>query len=142
MIDGTQRPEYFRFASDCLGEKFEHGPSTKCVASISGDGRILGVVVYDGITDFNCMLHVASDGSRRFLSREFLRAVFWVPFVQWRLARVTGLVRATNEAAIRMDLGLGFKQEGVIRRAFGGEDGIILGMLYEECRFLGDKHGR
>ncbi|MAK54670.1 MAG: hypothetical protein CML17_02255 [Pusillimonas sp.] len=135
-VTGEQRPEYFRFASKQLNEHWEHGPHCKCLANLSDDGSILGVVIYDQINEFNCLMHVASNGSRRFVTKEFLAWTFKVPFEQWGLTRVTGLVAANNEQALAFDRGLGFVQEGVIRRAFGDVDGILFGMLKEDCRYL------
>lgn len=139
-VDAAQLPGYFEYASSILGEAFFHGPATKCLASLSDDGKILGVVLYDRITDRDCMIHVASNGSRRWISREMLFWTFYVPFVQFSLARVTGIVREDNEDALRFDLNLGFVIEGRVRQIFpGGYDGILLGMLRDECRFLDRK---
>lgn len=139
-VSDEQLPEYFEFASSMIGETFAHGPSTKCISSLSDDGEILGVVLYDRITDTDCMIHVASDGSRRWVSREMLFWTFWVPFEQYGLARITGVVREDNEDALRFDRSLGFVEEGRIRQVFpGGYDGILFGMLKSECRFLDQK---
>src|SRR3546814_13363253 len=102
-ICAKQKPEYFEFASQQLDETFVHGPSCKCLASLASDGRIMAVVVFDHINDINCMMHVASDGSRRFITREFLAWTFRYPFMQLTLRRVTGLVRADNARALAFD---------------------------------------
>lgn len=139
-VSDQQRPEYFEFASSMLGETFAHGPSTKCLASLSARGDTVGVVLYDRITDTDCMIHVASDNTRRWISREMLFWTFFVPFIQWQLPRITGLVREDNHEAIQFDKNLGFVQEGRIRQVFsGGYDGILFGMLKSECRFLDQK---
>jgi len=136
-VSDEQRAEYFEFASSVLGETFTHGPLTKCLSSLSDGGEILGVVLYDRFTDRDCMIHVASDYSRRWISREMLFWTFFVPFVQYRLVRVTGIVREDNAEALRFDRSLGFVEEGRVRQAFaGGYDGILFGMLKSECRFL------
>jgi len=140
QVSDEQRAEYFEFASSVLGERFEHGPLTKCLSSLSDDGEILGVVLYNRFTGRDCMIHVASNESRRWISREMLFWTFWVPFEQYGLARITGLVREDNEEALRFDRSLGFVEEGRVRQAFdGGYDGILFGMLREECRFLNMK---
>ena len=46
------------------------------------------------------------------------------------------LVPAKNKAALRFDLHLGFKQEGIIRNALPDDDIILLGMLKSECIYL------
>lgn len=66
-----------------------------------------------------------------------LRALFHYPFVQIGCARMTTITGRKNKSARAMDLKLGFKLEGVARRAiFGTEDAIIYGMLREECRWV------
>jgi hypothetical protein len=95
---------------------------------------------YNGST--NVSMHVASDGSRRWMTRNFLSAVFLYPFEQLKVLRITGIVQAANTRALRFDRKLGFKIEGRLRRgAPDGSDVIVLGMLRSECRFLGDLHG-
>lgn len=140
-ICDKQLPAYFQFANHAIGEEcFEYGPSTKCLANLDDHGNIRAVVVYDRITDYDCMMHIASDGTKNWMSRQYLVMAFHVPFVQWGLRRVTGLVKAGNEQALSFDKHLGFVQEGVIRCGFGDCDGILLGMLKEECRFLNRKY--
>jgi len=141
-IDPAQRPEYFAFASGILGEAHEHGDCTKCLTSLSDDGQIQGVVIYDRITGWDCLAHLASNGGRRWLNREMLFWMFHVPFEQWGLGRITGFVAEDNVAALRFDLRLGFVIEGRIREATpDGLDGILIGMKRSECRFLNFKPG-
>lgn len=100
------------------------------------NGEIRAVTLYDGFSKCDCNIHIASDGKPHWFRRQFLIASFMHPFVQWDLQRITGLVPAKNTRALKFDLHLGFKQEGVIRRALQDDDIIILGMLRSECRFI------
>ena len=105
--------------------------------AIIKDGKIRGAVVYTMHMGNGCMLSVASDGTRHWLNRDFLRAVFVYPFIQMNYMRVTGLVRVDNFDAQRFDEHLGFKREGLLRK--GDDDGtdlILYGMLKEECRWI------
>jgi RimJ/RimL family protein N-acetyltransferase len=97
---------------------------------------ILASVVFDSFSKFDCSMHVASDGSGRWLTRDFMVRCFAYPFIQLGLRRVTGLVPADNEAALRFDLHLGFKEEGRCRDAAENGDLIILGMTRADCRYL------
>lgn len=101
-------------------------------------GRLIAAaVVFDGFSATDCNMHVASDGSKAWLTRELLASAFAYPFIQCRLQRVTGLVPVSNRAALQFDLNLGFRLEGVCREAMpGGEDLYVLGMLRRECRFI------
>ena len=141
MVDDRQLPDYFEFASRVLDDDFTYESGSRCVASVT-QGKIRAVVIYSFMTKHACCMSVASDGSKRWLSRSFLRAVFAVPFAQWGMSRVTALVRPTNEAALGFDRNLGFKCEGRMRAAFGDEDAIIFGMTREECRFLESRYGQ
>lgn len=108
------------------------------------DGELVAVVVYDRFSPHDCHMHVASDGSKRWLVREFLVACFAYPFIQLGLRRVTGLVPASNAAALKFDKNLGFLVEGYHHQALGDDDLITLGMLRENCRFIPKEvaHGR
>lgn len=103
-------------------------------------GELVSVCVFDGFSAADCNMHIASDGSRHWLTREFLVACFAYPFIQLKLRRVTGLVPAKNRDALRFDLHLGFQVEGRCRDALPDDDIIILGMLRRECRFLPSEH--
>jgi RimJ/RimL family protein N-acetyltransferase len=101
------------------------------------DGELCAVAVFDGFSSVDCNIHIASDGSRRWLTREFLTAAFSYPFIQCGLRRVTGLVPAKNADALRFDQHLGFRREGYHHKAASnGGDLISLGMLREHCRFI------
>lgn len=102
------------------------------------DGEIVAVVVFDCFSETDCNMHIASDGTGRWLNKELLLAAFSYPFGQLGLRRVTGLVPAKNEAALRFDENLGFVREGYHKHALLDDDMISLGMLRENCRFFKD----
>lgn len=105
-------------------------------------GTLRAVTIYDGFSECDCNMHIASDGTGNWLRRAFLKASFSHPFLQWNLRRVTGLVPSKNHAALRFDLHLGFKQEGLIRHALPDDDIIVLGMLREDCRWIQSHYRR
>lgn len=110
-------------------------PDAKTIG-LERNGELVAVVVYDGFSDVDCNMHIASDGTRRWLNRELLTHAFAYPFIQCRLRRVTGLVPADNEDALRFDEHIGFKREGYHPHATKNGDLISLGMLREWCRFI------
>lgn len=99
------------------------------------DGKLLGAVVYDGFTPYDCNIHLAID-DRRCVTRQVLRKVFEYPFTQLKLDRVTALIPASNSVAVDFDERIGFTFEGFKRRALAGEDELIYGMLKTECRWI------
>jgi hypothetical protein len=100
------------------------------------DGQVVAVVVFDGFSVADCNMHIASDGTRRWMNKSLLLASFAYPFVQLKLNRVTGLVPAKNVEAVAFDIHLGFEPEGRCAKALPDDDIIILGMLREKCRFI------
>lgn len=106
------------------------------------NGLILGGVVFDQYTETEGQANIVMSGafdSPRWASRATLRQLFIYPFIQLGCRRMTTITRADNERALKLDEGLGFKREGVLRCLYPGDvDGIVLGMLREECKWLGD----
>jgi RimJ/RimL family protein N-acetyltransferase len=104
------------------------------------DGEIVAGVIFTNFTTASIVMHVASDGSRHWITPAFLAATFRYPFVQLGCRRVTGLVRADNADAQRFDEHLGFQREGVLREGTtDGCDLILYGMLKSQCRFLQER---
>jgi RimJ/RimL family protein N-acetyltransferase len=105
------------------------------------DGELVAGTVYNMRAGSNILAHVASDGSRHWLTAPYLAACFRYPFLQLGCSRITGLVRADNVDAQRFDEHLGFKREGQLRAACtDGTDLIVYGMLKSECRFIEGKY--
>lgn len=133
--DYEQRRVYKEWAAHQIGiEQFRSDATTITVLK---DKQIVGVTVFDTFSPAECQIHVASDGSRRWLTRDYIRMVFAYPFLQLEFRRVTSLVSEHNEASLKFCRHFGWKEEGRMREAgLNGEDLIILGMLRRECRWI------
>lgn len=118
-------------------ERIHFTPRTdvKSFGLVSEQG-IHAVTLYDNFSEADCNIHIASDGTRHWLSRQYLNMSFYYPFVQWNLRRVTGLVPAKNADALRFDLHLGFEREGYLKHALPDDDLIVLGMTRD--RFINE----
>jgi RimJ/RimL family protein N-acetyltransferase len=129
------------WAQDRIGVRW---PWNNATAIMLFDAELLlACTVYADYDGGNILMHIASDGSRRWLTRDFLRECFAYPFEQLHCRRVTGLVAASNTAALKFDAHLGFKPEGRMRQAAqDGSDLLILGMLRHECRHLRGRNGK
>jgi len=114
---------------------FQPRPDVKAIGWRE-NGELRAVTLFDGFSECDCNIHIASDGKPHWLSRAFLMASFMHPFVQWNLRRVTGLVPAKNRRALSFDLHLGFEQEGYLRNAMPDDDIVLLGMLRDHCRWI------
>lgn len=100
------------------------------------DGEIVAVVVFDGFSECDCNMHIASDGTGRWMNKSLLLSAFAYPFIQLNLRRVTGLVPAKNNKALEFDQNIGFTVEGKHPHALPDDDLISLGLLRENCRFI------
>lgn len=104
---------------------------------IERKGIVQGAVIFDTFSPTSCFIHLASDGSRRWITREFIQRVFAYPFIQLALPRVNCVVSALNHDSLRLTRHFGWTQEGTLREAGTvGEDLIFFGMLRRECRFI------
>lgn len=106
-----------------------------------GNDVIRAVAVYERWSSRDCCVHLISDRGRNWLSRKFLAAGFFFPFVVHGRERMTGLVPADNVEALRLNRHMGWRREGLLKEAGAdGTDIVILGMLRRECRFLPSEH--
>lgn len=129
------RERLVQWAADTIGIG-NFRPDAQAIGMVE-DGQIRAVTVYDCFSTSDMSMHCASDGTRRWLTREFLVRCFAYPFIQCDLNRVTGLIPANYTAALRFNRHLGFVQEGRCREAHGdGQDIIVMGMLRRFCKYL------
>jgi RimJ/RimL family protein N-acetyltransferase len=134
LISIEQRQQFFDFVNQGLNVKFEPSQSI-CVASLTDDGEIMGVVVFSGFTEFNCELSVFSV-TPKFLTRDLLRVVFHYAFITAKKRRVTAIVEDGNNKALDIDRRIGFVHESVAKNWYGDVDGIVLRMLREDCKWV------
>lgn len=121
-----QNHRFVYWAEDVIGLEFRSDAESIGLADEAG--KIRAAVVFDNFSKCDVNMHVASDGSRAWLNREYIVRCFAYPFVQLGMRRVTGLVPANNADALRFDLRLGFEIEGRLRDALPDQDIILLGM--------------
>lgn len=135
MISHAQNPEYLAWANDVLQVEFD---PALCVwlTKLDADGHISAVVVYNMCTKYNIEMSVASDGRRRWASKEFLGCCYRYAFNQLGLRRVTALVEDGNEKSLSMCRKLGHVEEARLAGWFGAKDGIVMRMLKEECVWI------
>ena len=72
-------------------------------------------------------------------NRSTISKLLGYPFGQLMVNRLTTFTRASNAKALRLNSGLGFVREGVIRQGYGdGEDMIVMGLLRNDAeRWIG-----
>ena len=105
-------------------------------------GEIIAGVVYENYTGPNIFAHIAGIPGRRWMTRNFLYAIFHYPFVRLGVERITAPVEAANEDALKLNRHFGFQNEAVLRGAMPSGDLILMVMWKQNCRFIGDIHGQ
>lgn len=133
-----QPERVMRFVAERVGERWMKDYSA---IGLEREGEMIAGVLFEQHNGPNVMMHVASDGSRRWMTPAYMAACFKYPFLCLKVNRITGLVRADNLDAQRFDEALGFVREGVLRQgAADGTDLFLYGMLRRDCRYLDGKY--
>lgn len=106
-----------------------------CLGLEDADGMLVAGVVLESFTGRSANMHVAGVG-KNWMNRNMLTTCFLYVFKHLGLQRLTGLVPASNTAALAFDLHLGFRHEYTL--VDGAKDGDlhILCMRRADCRFL------
>lgn len=96
-------------------------------------GTDKGAVAFTDYNGENVQLHMC--GEKGWLTPQLLRSVWAYVWGVLECRRCTALVREDRITALRINLRLGFKIEGYMRKADEGLGVLVLGMLKEECRY-------
>lgn len=101
------------------------------------DGRLIAGALYEGFNGRNVWVHLAGEPGSRWMTREFLRYGFHYPFNELKVERLSGYVNESNQAAIRLDLHLGYEIETRLKGAApDGGDVLIFVMWRDKCRWI------
>lgn len=118
-------------------------PDNSRAIGMEVDDEMVAVTVWNCFEEHNCLISIASDKSRRWMTREYLFRSFYYPFAQLGLPRVTVKVDEDNLDSVLLGVHLGFNFEGAMRKAApGGRREIIMGLLKEDCRWISDSLAR
>lgn len=100
----------------------------------------LAVVIFNWFRELphgNDMRVIVVAESPRWCLPGVLRELFKYPFELAGCARLTAAISERNQRSLKLCKGLGFKKEGVLRRAHDGKTNtIVLSMLPHECKWL------
>lgn len=114
---------------------------------VLADERLVAVVLYHAYQPSRRTIEmtIAAD-SPLWATRRTILALLEYPFEQLQVNRIGAGVSHRNPRAIRLDKGVGFREEGVLRDAFGpGHHMVVLRMLradYIATRRKWSRHGK
>lgn len=111
-------------------------PGAAVGLGVERNGELIAGVIFNDFNGASACIHVASDGSKCWLNRDFLFFVFHYAFEQVKVKRLTGIVAEGNTAARKFDEHLGFVEECRLKDAHPTGDLIIYRMFLGDCRFL------
>lgn len=122
------------WASGLLDNSIPEGSMSMGV--IDDSGKLIGAVVIVERTADNTIISVCGT-TPRWAQRHILEEMFGVLFNDMGKKRLTCMVSVDNERSLKFTRGIGWQQEGVLRKAGSeGEDLVVFGMLKEECEYL------
>jgi ribosomal protein S18 acetylase RimI-like enzyme len=122
---------------DFSQSEFSNESEWFCCTVRDDDDRVALVVVFEFKTPFDAHLSTVLVDTRA-LNRRLLTALTRTVFT--KATRVTAMVDPQNVRALRQVWRMGFKHEGYIRRGIEGtRDGVMFGLLPEDCPYLEGK---
>lgn len=130
------------FVAARIRDVSDFGPCTS-IGVVRG-GVIIGGVIYHGFRkdDGDIQVSIAFD-SPRWATRQTLAELFAYAFVTLDCVRMTAFANRRNKRSRRLLEGLGFRLEGIARKAVARRnDACMYGLLRDECRWLRKDHGQ
>lgn len=135
MISHAQNIEYLEFANRVLNVKFE---PKECawITNLDDAGNPLAVTIYNRFSPHNCEMSIATNGSRKWASKKYIGICYRYPFIQMGVARISVVIEEKNSKSLMLCRKLGHVEEARLKSWFGDQDGILMRMTREECKWL------
>lgn len=107
----------------------------QALGRLSMEGKLIGVVGYNGFYGKLCNIHSAGIGN--WICRRLLWMAFDYPFNQLGIVQLIGPVASDNAKALKLNEHLGFERLYTVKDGHApGVDIIYMGMRKEQCRFV------
>lgn len=118
------------------------GPCSAILVSDDQHNALAGVV-FSGYRDIYKSIEIScAADSPRWATRGVIHALLRYPFDQLGCERVQVTIPLRNERARRFCKGIGFTQEGIMRRGFGRDHAVVMSMLRHEYARLFKRNKR
>jgi len=119
------------WVADKLGAHFSNAQGIGCA-----NGEIVAGVVYENWNGRNVVCHIASDLSKRWMTRKYLQTIFDYPFNQMKADRITAPVAASNRDSRRFLEHLGFELEATLEDADPTGDLLLYRLFRNDCKWV------
>lgn len=120
----------------CRTHGVKTGYTTAVGIGVEKDGEIQGAVVYHEYNGASLRIHVVSNKSKRWVTREWLHVIFMYAFDQAKVKRITGFTPASNSGALKFNKAVGFVEETRLVDAEPDGDLIVLKMTRDMCKWI------
>ena len=100
------------------------------------NGQLVAGVAYANWNGVNVECHIASDGNRHWLTRQYLWTIFDYPFNQLKAHRITVCIGEGNSDSARFVVHLGFNFETTLEAAHPSGNLNIYRMWKKDCRWI------
>ena len=99
------------------------------------DGELIGAVIFTEYSGNDMHVTVVTTNPI-WWTRRNIRTMYDYVWNQCGCVRLSALCKESNTKSQKLLRGLGFQQEGRLRKYFNPEDGIVFGQLRSECRWI------
>lgn len=94
---------------------------------------IAGVVYHNYRPEFKSIEVSIAIDDKSWANRRIVSALFRYPFIQLECQRMTAFIARKNKKSRKLAKQFGFKEEGIMRKAVGDDDLVVLGMMREDA---------
>ncbi len=129
----TNDSRVLEFISSGTGERIHD--RDRVAIGLEQDGRLIAGVSYYDFNGRSITASIYGIGSR-WLNREFLWFMFYYPFEQAGVERITTTIEKDNEKSHNLTKRLGFTHEATLQRAGRSGDLHVYRMFREDCKWL------
>lgn len=103
---------------------------------VAHDGEIQGGVVYHRWCGTSIAIHIASNGSKKWVTRDWIKAFFSYAFDQAKVNKIIAQIPEGNVQSLNFALKIGFAEETRIADAYYGSPIVVLKMTRDMCRWI------
>lgn len=115
-----------------------YAPNIQQAIGLELQGQIRAGVIFENWNQRSIVCHIAATR----LSWEFLHAIADYAYNRCGVHKIIAPVDSDNQRAIRAVGKMGFMLEAKLRDATARGDLLLFTMTRQQCRYLGEKHGK